>query len=109
MIMKVTLDNIRYYPCDTNINYCDECNNKSHSCDLCKEDYYFLSDDRTSCINNLNLSLYFTIDGGISYYPCDTNISYCLECQNKADSCSKCRDPYFFIETNRTKCFSTIV
>ena len=102
-----TLDNIRYYPCDTNINYCDECNNKSHSCDLCKEDYYFLSDDRTSCINNLNLSLYFTIDGGISYYPCDTNISYCLECQNKADSCSKCRDPYFFIETNRTKCFST--
>ena len=30
-----------------------------------------------------------------------------MECQNKADTCYKCKDSYFFIENNRTKCFST--
>ena len=95
-----TFDDIFFYPCDTNIKNCDECNNKSLSCDKCYKDYYFLSDNRKTCRNDLNLSLHFTIDGGISYYPCDTNISYCLECQNKADSCFKCKDSFFFIEIN---------
>ena len=98
---------MRFFPCDTNIYNCDECNNKYASCDKCKANYHFVSDNRKECRNDVNLTLYFTIDGGISYFPCDTNISNCLECQNKADTCYKCKDSYFFIENNRTKCFST--
>ena len=31
-----TYDDMRFFPCDTNIYNCDECNNKSASCDKCK-------------------------------------------------------------------------
>ena len=70
-----------YFPCNKSITNCDVCVNKT-ICALCSKNYYFLENDRTQCINNLNLKKYYSLDNGISYYSCSNNIQYCDECNN---------------------------
>ena len=91
--------------CDDKIPNCDEYNPTDLSCLKCKTGYAFIKQDRMNCYNNITEDKYFTIDGGISYYPCDTNVSNCDICNNKPNSCDKCKTNYYFLGTNRTFCF----
>ena len=61
-------------------------------CNKCKENYAFKEDNRTICLNKNNFDNYYTKDEGISYYPCENEIT----------NCSKC---YYDINQNKTKCF----
>ena len=101
-----TLDNgLSYYPCDTNISNCDECENKSNSCSKCKNNYYFLKNNRTFCFNNLDLTKYYSRDNGISYFLCNESISKCQSCSyNNNLKCDLCEKDYYFLENNRDTC-----
>ena len=96
-------NNISFYPCNTSIGYCDICNNKEFKCDKCIENYYFLEEDRENCINNKDLTEYFSEDNNISYYPCDKNISHCLKCSGRFQ-CTQCKENYFFIRDDYMFC-----
>ena len=98
-----TEDNIVYYPCDTNFEYCDECINKN-TCTKCINNYGFLGNDRNKCYL-INSNEYYTEDDGISFYPCSYNLLNCEQCLNKT-YCLKCNTTFHFIKTDRTKCFS---
>mgnify|MGYP002623949311 FL=1 len=91
--------------CDDKIPNCDQYNTTDLSCIRCKTGYAFIKQDRMNCYNNMTEDKYFTIDGGISYYPCDTNILNCNICNNKPNSCDRCNANYYFLGTNRTYCF----
>ena len=82
--------------------------NEDITCRKCRNGFAFFKQDRLHCYNNLTEEKFFSIDGGISYYPCDTNISNCDICNNQSDRCSKCYNNFYFLENNRTFCFSNI-
>ena len=90
--------------CEEKIANCENYNITDYSCLKCKNGYGFIKTDRENC-RTIDYERYYSDDGGISYYPCDTNINYCDKCI-RGDSCEKCIKNYFFIETNRTKCYS---
>ena len=92
--------------CDDKIANCDQYNQADLSCSKCKTGYAFIKEDRMNCYNNITEDKYFSTDGGISYYPCDTNILNCNICNNKPNSCDKCNTNYYFLGTNRTYCFT---
>ena len=96
-----TEDNLTYYPCDTNFEFCDECTNK-YTCTKCKYTYGFFGTDRSKCIHVGNE--YYT-DDGITFYPCYTNLLNCEQCLNKT-YCLKCNQSFYFIEYDRTRCFN---
>ena len=92
--------------CFNPISNCNKYNDNDFSCQKCNEGYAFLEKERRICYNNINKESHFTLDEGISYYPCDTNIKSCEKCQNKNNSCSQCKSGFYFLENNRTFCFS---
>ena len=64
---------------------------KNETCIRCIKNYAFKEDNKSNCINIEKFLYYYTKDGGISYYPCDT----------ENPNCSKC---YYNFEENITKC-----
>ena len=98
-----TEDNIVYYLCNTNMEFCDECTSKN-TCTKCSNNYGFPGSDRSKCIF-VNNNEYYTEDNGISFYPCSTNLLNCQKCLNKT-FCSICNQTYHFIGNDRTKCLS---
>ena len=83
--------------------------NKEGICELCNENFAFNKTERNSCINKDNFSDYYTPNDGISYYPCNENISDCKYCNyNKAISnvkCNICKDNYVLLDSEN-KCYS---
>ena len=92
-----TEDNIVYYPCYTNIEYCGECINKN-TCTKCINNYGFLGNDRNKCYL-INSNEYYTEDDGISFYPCSYNLLNCEQCLNKTTN-------HFITINNETKTIS---
>ena len=72
------IDNCLNYALD----YCEECNNG----------YAFKEDNRMECFNIVdNFKNHYTKDKGISYYPCNSDISNCNKCYyNSGDNKVKC-------------------
>ena len=107
-----TLDNgTSYYPCDTNISNCDECENKSNECSKCKSGYYFIEANRTYCFNNIEIeNYYYTTNNGISYIRCNNTIEKCQNCTynniNRDLKCNLCEKNYYFFQDNRYHCFN---
>ena len=97
-------NNILYLLCSDYINNCKTCN-KRDNCIRCDNEYYFIKDNRTFCHTGYNFKEYYTTDGGISYYPCDTNFPNCLECSDST-TCDKCKDKYIFLRGQKTECFT---
>ena len=76
------------------------------SCIKCKENYAFKKEDRTACFNLNTLDNYYTKDEGISYYPCDNDISNCDFCSYDSIkmeiNCDLCKTEYaLFKEENK--------
>ena len=97
-----TDDGITFYPCYTNLLNCEQCLNKTH-CIKCNQSFYFIEYDRTRCFNIYNLKEYYTEDGGISYFPCNTGIAHCKNCSSKYN-CTACEATYYFVGNNRNLC-----
>ena len=88
-----------YYPCLKN---CEICTNDT-LCQKCKNDFYFIGNNRTYCDNTKDLTKYFSEDGGISYYQCNTSFPYCDTCQSR-NNCTKCVSNYYFVRNNWAVC-----
>ena len=91
--------------CVDKVANCEEYNTNDYTCKKCKPGYAFIKEDRENCYYNIDKEKYYTLDNGISYYPCDTNIPNCEKC-SQSDICSKCKDPYYFIEEDRLVCYN---
>ena len=77
-----------------------------YKCKKCKTEYAFIKEDREACYL-IDKERYYTEDGGISYYPCDTKIKNCDKCREK-NSCIQCKDKYYFLEKDRTVCYNNL-
>ena len=109
-------DNI-YYKCMDNCDicfngtFCENCslgfiyiNNKcitpiehckiygiDDKCEICENNFAFKETDRTACFDKNIFDNYYTKDDGISYYPCNNQISKCSKCNyDKNDIKIKC-------------------
>ena len=96
--------------CHDIIPYCGIYNDNDFSCEKCVKDYAFLKNERKICqkFTESDKKEYYSNDGDISFYPCDTKIKNCIFCENKDNWCSKCQNNYYFLENNHTYCFSDI-
>ena len=95
-----------YYSCDTQIQNCQKCLNKSY-CIKCEDNYFFIGEDRKKCYkkneNEINIDEYYTEDNGTSYSRCDIIIENCNKCLNRS-YCIKCNNEYYIIGDEKDKC-----
>ena len=99
-----TEDNgISYYPCNKEIDYCDECKQKE-KCDKCIMNYFFIENNRNKCYNDIDFKKFYTNDSRISYYSCNTSIEYCDECFDQ-NICNKCYNSYILLYESPIKCY----
>ena len=92
--------------CIDKVENCESYSGHDFICDKCKGEYVFIGDDRENCVIINDKSRYYTLDNGISYFPCNHSISNCDICNNNKNLCSKCNENYYFINDNRTFCFN---
>ena len=89
------------------IKYCHEYD-INETCIKCIKDYAFKEDDRTTCILKTNFEYYYTMDGGISYYPCSEKNSKCTKCyyniEENSVKCSLCKNDFILINENGWEC-----
>ena len=94
--------------CNIPVEKCKEYNNQG-ICSKCEENYGFEKNDRRECINIESLSNYYSFDNGISYYPCNENITNCKNCfyemENSKLNCFLCEENYILINSEN-KCYS---
>ena len=93
-----------YYPCNTGIENCKFCSAK-YDCEICRTPYYFIKNDRNNCVNDKNLKEYYSLDEGISYFPCNEIMENCKNCEEPT-TCLKCQENTFFLRTDTSKCLS---
>ena len=95
--------------CVDSVNNCDLYDEKDN-CLICMKNFAFIEDDRTQCIeiNNktiIDISIYFTEDNGVSYFPCDKFIKKCGKC-SKRNECDMCISDYAFLDNNKSICIN---
>ena len=93
-----------YFPCNTEISYCKNCNSKN-DCTKCQTNYYFIGNDRNSCVNDRNLNEYYSLDDGKSYFPCYEPLENCKNCEVPT-TCIDCQENTYFLRDDTTKCLS---
>ena len=76
---------------------------------MCDKNYAFKENDRSKCIGIENFEEYYTMDGGISYYPCDLKDSDCSRCYYKSDEnitkCYLCKNELVLLSSGgQVKC-----
>ena len=98
-----TEDNgISYFPCNTGIQHCKKCKERI-SCNMCEATYYFIANDRYHCVNDRNLMEYYTLDEGISYFPCHEAMENCKNCIVPT-ICMECQENTYFLRNDTSKC-----
>ena len=99
-------NNSIYFSCYYGVSHCEECLNKT-ICSKCEDNYFFINEERGICYNIIDKNKYYPEDDNKIYYSCEHNLPYCEECSNK-NECTKCKEGYFFINEDRTKCYNII-
>ena len=131
-------DNNIYYPCMENCDICMNnisCNNCSFGFELiegiCRpskiieyclilvnnsyyqkyeKNYIFNVDNTTECLNKTIFENYYTMDDGITYFPCDKEITNCSQCyydkNNAQVKCYLCNNDSFVLN-NEGVCLNT--
>ena len=92
--------------CIDKVANCENYTNDNFTCIKCKGEYVFIGNDRDNCYIINDKSKYYTLDEGISYFPCNTTILNCEICNNNKDICNKCQENYYLIKDNKTFCFN---
>ena len=90
--------------CIDKVSFCAEYD-EFYNCKKCKSNYAFIKNNRNECYT-IDLSRYYTIDEGISYYPCNNSISNCEICNGDPSKCQQCEKNYYFLKENRLKCYN---
>ena len=79
------------------------------TCSKCNNNYAFEKTLRNTCININSFSEFYTKDDGISYYPCDEDITNCYRCNYSKELskpvCTICKNNYILLESEN-KCYS---
>ena len=97
-------DNTKYYTCNKIIANCDTCD-ALDNCLTCKQNYIFLNDDKSKCLDKNNyISGHYYSNDGINYYSCLDN---CFDCDN-GSTCEKCDEGYELNEDFKNKCEKTL-
>ena len=100
--------------CVENIPNCEIYKN-SNECKKCKENYAFEKDIRNECLSIDNFDEYYTMDRGISYYPCNGNniewesILNCKKCyydkrKTQELNCYECKEGYIILDHESDFC-----
>ena len=102
--------NISNKNCSGEIKNCEEYNKDNNkTCEKCKQNFAFIENNRTNCINISHLNNYYSNDGGINYYPC-SQIENCNQCNynnnDKKLECNKCSNGYIILDKEKDKCYS---
>ena len=95
-----------YYSCHYGIPNCEKCLNKN-ICTKCKDNYFFINEERSICYNEIEKNKYYFEEKKNAYYSCNYNLENCEECLNK-NVCIKCKNNYFFINNDRSKCYNKL-
>ena len=90
------------------ISHCLEYDD-NQKCSRCNAYYGFKGNDRSKCYSIYDeLSIYYTKDDGISYYPCSTDNTKCEKClydyNTSLVNCTKCVDDLILIVNQRGVC-----
>ena len=100
-------EGVSYFPCYTNFNNCELCVSENN-CTRCQKNYYFLSEEKTSCEQLEDKSAYFTEDFGVSYLLVANYIPNCFSGLNRTH-CTKCQSNYYMIGDDKTKCYNDYI
>ena len=95
---------ISYYPCNTTIEYCDECFNEN-ICNKCYNSYILLFESPTECFEEslyMNNDNYFKLND-THYKKCSSSIDNCDKCISY-NNCTKCDNNYYFLNNDHSKC-----
>ena len=90
--------------CEQKIPNCKIFDSNYETCIECKENYYFLNNDFTHCLNTSVNNSYFTEDNGKTYLSCEIGIQNCIKCKER-NYCLYCKQGYILGEDN-SKCIS---
>ena len=104
---KYYLEDNTYYSCSLNggVQNCLECTSKT-TCTECKPEYTIVDNNLAQCIkiSSLDLKRYYFDSATGRYFSCNNPITYCLECNNNRNLCSKCEEGYVFVNDVKTEC-----
>ena len=94
--------------CISMIENCQDYNEEG-ICTKCNKNYAFNKTDKNSCKKIDDFSDYYTYDDGISYYPCNENITNCKNCFYNKDilkpECNLCKGNYILVNSENN-CFT---
>lgn len=65
----------------------------------------YIGENRNLCVNDRNLLEYYTLDQGISYYPCHEAMQNCKNCIVPT-TCMECQENTYFLRNDTSKCLS---
>ena len=75
-------------------------------CSKCEENYALKENDRTLCFSLNDLNNHYTKDEGISYFPCENEISECSRCYYDSDQikvkCYLCSSNFVYLEEDNS-------
>ena len=99
--------------CIKRIEHCYEYDDDGF-CKFCENNYAFKENDRTFCFNKEeSFNNYYTKDKGISYYPCQNNITSCSKCDYDTNQniviCNLCSLNYSLYEYENRCIFMPIL
>ena len=93
-----------YFPCNLNIDYCDECFN-GYSCNKCFSPYILLYESPNLCNDESFYKYdktYFKLNDSF-YEKCSTSMPNCRYC-NSINYCEECENNYYFLNKNHSEC-----
>ena len=83
---------------------------KNETCMKCIKDYAFKGDNKSECIRQEYFEGYYSMDEGISYYPCDKIQPNCSKCyynsENNTVKCTLCKNESILVNEEGGFCLN---
>ena len=82
----------------------------NQTCKKCSKDYAFLGNNRTNCLKLDTFLGYYTLDEGVSYYPCQDINPNCSKCyynsEDKLVKCTLCKNDLLLVNVDGGICYN---
>ena len=103
--MYYYIDDNKVKKCSEIIQNCLQCSSRTR-CDKCLENFYFINDDKTKCVNQSDINPikeYYLSKDKTTYLSCAYNniFTNCQECYDE-NTCTRCKDGFLLIRLNST-------
>ena len=98
--------------CITQENIISNCHeyDTNQNCIKCSKDFAFIGTDRTNCVRLNTLLRYYTLDEGVSYYPCQDKNPNCSRCYYNSEEdkvkCTLCKNDLILVNINEGICYN---